>query len=342
MKLTAKKRKHEVRNIVVLAHPYSTLFNISSPIEVFQMAIDQMIETNMPVDFSYNVHVVSAVQNKIIDVKPKISINCECSYYEVNYPIDTLIVIGSPRNIGYKRDVLDWLQKQSKNVRRICSMCAGAFTLAEAGILNNKKAVTHWQLCNEMATQYPSVDVSQDAIFVKHNNVYTSAGVSAGLDLSLALIEEDLGKAFALRIAKLMVLFLKRPGNQTQYSIILESQKTDYEPIKRATEWIQNHLDEDVTVEKLAEISAMSSRNFARIFVKELNITPIKYIEKLRIETACRYLTDTNLSIDQISTLTGFKTPLNMNRAFQKKYQTSPSQYRSNFSSVLTSPNLYY
>ncbi|PZU19186.1 MAG: AraC family transcriptional regulator, partial [Chryseobacterium sp.] len=231
MQLTPPKKKDKVRNIVILAHPYSTLFNISSPVEVFQMAIDQMIETNVQVNFTYEIHVVSAVENKTIDVKPQISINCECSYYEINYPIDTLIVIGSPRVIGYKREVLDWLQNQSKNVRRICSMCAGAFTLAEAGILNNKKAVTHWQLCNELAIQYPAVDVSQDAIFVKHNNVYTSAGVSAGLDLSLALIEEDLGKAFALRIAKLMVLFLKRPGNQTQYSVMLESQKTDYEPI---------------------------------------------------------------------------------------------------------------
>jgi len=149
----------------------------------------------------------------------------------------------------------------------------------------------------------------------------------------LALVEEDLGKSFALHVAKIMVLFLKRPGNQTQYSTILESQKIDYRPINDITDWVYNHLHEEITVEKLAEYASMSPRNFARVFVRELNITPMKYIEKLRIETACRYLTETHLTMDEIADLCGLKNSINMNRAFLKTFNTTPSQYRENFSS---------
>jgi len=330
----------ETKHIVILVHHYSTLFNISAPIEVFQHAMEQM-EKEHKRPFSYQIHIVSAHAQKTIVTKPGITINCEHTYPEINYQIDTLIVIGAPRKNGFEKDVLTWLEQQAGVVRRICAMCAGAFILAEAGILNQKKAVTHWQLCDEMANTFPGIDVDREAIFIRDGNVYTSAGVSAGLDLSLALIEEDLGRDFALKIAKLMVLFLKRPGNQTQFSTILESQKTDYQPIKEITNWIYNHLNEDITVEKLATLAFMSPRNFARAFVRELNTTPIKFVEKLRTETACRLLTDSQLNIDEIAHFSGFKTSLNMNRIFLKTYQISPSHYRRNFSSAFSAPNKY-
>lgn len=335
------KTHKETRHIVILVHQYSTLFNTSAPIEVFQNAIDNMHKVEKKVNFTYKIHIVSAHSETKIDMKPGISINCESSYKEIKYVIDTLIVIGAPRHTGFEKNVLIWLKKQATVVRRICSMCAGAFILAEAGILDNKKAVTHWQLCEEMKKNYPSILVDQEAIFIRHGNVYTSAGVTASLDLSLALIEEDLGKTFALKIAKLMVLFLKRPGNQTQFSTVLESQQADYKPISEIIDWVYNHINEDITVEKLAELSLMSPRNFARVFVQELNITPIKYVEKLRIETACRHLTDTQLTINEISNLSGFKTSLNMNRVFLKTFNITPNQYRRNFSSSFSFPNQY-
>lgn len=331
-KLDMKTGK-DIRHVVILVHPYSTLLNISAPIEVFQTAVNNIDKAGNKVDFSYQIHVVSSIKSTRIDMNPGISINCESSYHAINYPIDTLIVAGAPRKNGLKKDVLIWIKEQANIVRRICSMCAGAFILAEAGVLDNKKAATHWQLCEEMADTYPDISVDMEAIFVKDGNVYTSAGVTAGLDLSLALIEEDLGKTFALHVAKMMVLFLKRPGNQTQYSTVLESQKTDYQPINKITDWIYYHLHEDITVEKLAELSLMSPRNFARVFVRELNKTPIKYVEKLRIETACRHLSDTQLTIDEIAHLSGLKNSLNMNRIFLKTFNTTPSQYRKNFSS---------
>jgi len=330
----------ETKHIVILVHHYSTLLNASAPIEVFQQAKDEMEKIGRNL-FSYQIHVVSAHSEKTVVMKSGFSINCEQNYLEINYPIDTLIVIGAPRKNGFEKELLTWLKRQAEIVRRLCSMCAGAFILAEAGVLNHKKAVTHWQLCSEMALSFPEISVDQEAIFIRDGNVYTSAGVSAGLDLSLALIEEDLGKDFALKIAKLMVLFLKRPGNQTQFSTVLESQKTDYKPISATVNWIIDHLNEDITVEKLAQLSNMSCRNFARAFVRELNTTPIKYVEKLRTETAGRMLTDSQLNIEEIAHLTGFKTSQNMNRIFLKIYQLSPSHYRRNFSSAFSFPNKY-
>lgn len=325
--------QNNIRHIVVLAHPGSTLLNISAPVEVFRKSMKYISRIGKQVDFAYQVHIVSAQNSRTTITEPGLPLICESSYRKINYPIDTLIVAGAPRREGYNKEVLQWLGQQAGVVRRICSLCAGAFILAEAGILKGKKAVTHWELCEEMATTYPDIDVNMEAIFVKDGNVYTSAGTTAGFDLSLALIEEDLGKSYAILIAKIMVLFLKRPGNQTQFSTVLESQKTDYQPISRAIEWIYNHLNEDISVEKLAEHVLMSPRNFARVFARELNITPIKYVEKLRLETACRYLTETHLNIDEIADLCGLKNATNMNRTFLRTFHTTPSQYRRNFSS---------
>jgi transcriptional regulator GlxA family with amidase domain len=327
------KTQNSIRHIAILVHPYSTMLNISGPMEVFQTAINNIDNADKKVDFSYQIHVISAKKAKRIEMASGVSIITEGCFKTITYPIDTLIVAGAPRAIGYKKEVLDWLKQQAGVVRRICSVCAGAFILAEAGVLAGKKATTHWKLCEEMANAYPETAVNMEAIFVKDGNVYTSAGVTAGMDLALALIEEDLGRSFAIRIAKIMVLYLKRPGNQTQYSIVLESQKTDYKPINNVIDWICNHLQEDITVEKLAEQTSMSPRNFARVFARELKITPIRYIEKLRVETACRYLIETQLTMDEVSNLSGFKNSINMSRMFLNVFNITPSQYRRNFRS---------
>jgi len=323
-----------LKHIVVLVHPGSTLLNISAPVEIFRKAMKYKDRIGVEIPLQYQVHIVAAHKNRKIETEAGIPIICEASYRKITYPIDTLIVAGSPREKEYDKDVLLWLNKQAGVVRRICSLCAGAFILAEAGILKNRKAVTHWELCDEMTIRYPDIEVNRDAIFVKDGNVYTSAGTTAAFDLSLALVDEDLGKPFAIMIAKIMVLFLKRSGNQTQFSTILESQKIDHQPINQAIEWIYTNLHEDITVEKLAEIVSMSPRNFARVFARELNITPMKYVDKLRLETACRYLMETHLNINEIAHLCGLKNAINMNRTFLRVFNTTPSQYRKNFSST--------
>jgi len=324
-----------VKHIVFIVLPESTLLDLSGPLDVFQKAIENRDELIGQGECSYQTHVVSVTKTKRVPVTAGISINCERYYGNIDFPIDTLIVTGLSHRKDYRidADFLVWLKEQSTRVRRICSVCAGAFILAEAGILTNKKAATHWRVCDRLASTYPDIEVDGDAIFVKDGNVYTSAGITSGMDLALALVEEDYGKAFALHIARIMVLFLKRPGNQTQFSAVLEAQKIDYQPINMIADYIFNHLEEDLTVEKLAEYSLMSPRNFARVFVRELKITPIKYIEKLRIQRACRYLTETHLTVDEIANLCGLKNSVNMKRLFFRTFATSPSQYRRGFHS---------
>ena len=220
---------------------------------------------------------------------------------------------------------------QSGKVRRICSVCTGTFFLAETGILNGKKATTHWEVCDKLALQYPEITVEKEPIFIKEGNIYTSAGISSGMDLALALIEEDRGRSFALEVAKQMVLYLKRQGSQSQFSSVISYQHVDYKPIQDIENWVMENLHETLTVEILAEQANMSPRNFARVFVRETGITPAKYIDKLRIETACRLLVDTLLSLDEIAVQCGLKNADNMRRLFLRNIKITPSQYRINF-----------
>lgn len=328
--------KH-IKHIILFVPPNSTLLDVSGSLEVFVKSIDYFDRVRERVNFEYKVHIVSTLRHKQINTSSGLPIVCECNYKSIDYPIDTLIITGLPNTPGsmLKPEALKWIKAQSGMVRRICSICSGAFILAEAGVLNNKKATTHWKLCERLSQKYPQVEVLLNPIFVKDGNVYTSAGGTSGMDLALALVEEDLGRAFALEIARIMVLFLKRPGNQAQYSTVLEYQSSDYEPINRIRDWIFDHLKDDLTVETLAEQSLMSPRNFARVFLREMNITPAKYIEKIRLETACRYLVEKQLTQNEIAIQCGFKNSENMRRLFLKTYETTPAQYRRKFQSSL-------
>ncbi len=326
-----KKKKH----IVLLAPHDSTLLDVTGPLDVFQKAVEYLGEAVPPPDFTYAIHLVSARKERSIDMVGGVTILAEGSYSEIDYPIDTLIVGGRSKKKEHRPgpEVLDWIRRQATVVRRVCSVCGGAFILAEAGVLRDKKAATHWMLCDQLAEQYPDTQVDRESIFVKDGNVYTSAGITSGMDLALALVEEDLGRSFALRIARIMVLFLKRPGNQAQFSTMLEYPKTDYRPVDRAVEWVYGHLGEEITVEKLADVALMSPRNFARVFVRELNITPMRFVEKLRLETACRYLTETRLTVEEIAGICGFRNSLAMNRVFVHTLHTTPTRYRKSFTS---------
>nr|WP_255495256.1 helix-turn-helix domain-containing protein [Dysgonomonas sp. 521] len=226
---------------------------------------------------------------------------------------------------------MQWIRQQEGNIRRLCSVCTGSFFLAETGILSGKKVATHWAMCELLSRTYPDIRVESEPIFIKDGGIYTSAGISSGMDLALSLIEEDYGRALALEVAKQMVLYLKRPGTQSQYSLVLTYQKSDYRPVQDILNWITEHLSEELTVERLAEQSSMSPRNFARVFVRETGITPAKYIDKIRLERACRYLAETQLSVKEIAKKCGLGTPDNMRRIFVKYLHTIPTDYRRNF-----------
>lgn len=321
------------KHIVILAVPGSTILSVAGVLETFTKAIEKAIQSSENRNFSYITHVVSIDDNEKVKTSSSLSIISEGSFKSIDYEIDTLIVCGVSDLCHYNvsDEVLLWINEQTKSACRICSVCTGAFLLARAGILDGKKVTTHWQFCRKLAREYPKVKVEIAPYFLKDGSVYTSAGLSSGMDLALALVEEDMGKPFALQIAKEMVLFLKRPGNQLQYDTILADQKINNLSIRKICEWIQNNLSKDLSVENLAEYIAMSPRNFARVFVRELGITPAKYIDKLRIESTCQYLLETQYSLEKIAETCGVKNAENLRRLFLKILNISPSEYRKNF-----------
>jgi transcriptional regulator GlxA family with amidase domain len=217
-------------------------------------------------------------------------------------------------------------------------VCTGAFLLARAGLLDGRSATTHWAACAALARNYPTVHVDPDPIFVRDGNVYTSAGVTAGIDLALALVEEDLGAAAALEVARNLVLFVRRPGGQAQFSATLAGQAAVRPGIRELQAWISEHLDADLSVPALAERAFMSPRNFARVFAQQVGSTPGAFVESVRVERARTLLETTDLQVEEIARACGFGTVETMRRAFGRRVRVSPSEYRERFAAANVIP----
>jgi transcriptional regulator GlxA family with amidase domain len=213
----------------------------------------------------------------------------------------------------------------------VSSVCTGAFVLAKAGLLDGRRATTHWASCDRLAARYPAVTVEPDPIFVRDGNVYTSAGVTAGMDLALALVEEDLGRKTALEVARRLVLFVKRPGGQSQFSAQLAAQTADREPLRELQDWIGGNLDADLSVPALARRAHMSERNFARAFRRELGLTPAAYVEIARVESARMALESAATPVEVVARQAGFGTVETMRRAFHRRLGVGPADYRARF-----------
>lgn len=248
-------------------------------------------------------------------------------------PIDTLVIAGGEgtRQADQDPELLQWIRSAAKRSRRVTSVCSGAALLAAAGLLDGRRCTTHWGYCETLAERFPAVTVDPDPIFVRDGNVATSAGVTAGMDLSLALVEEDLGAEVARDIARYLVLFLKRPGGQSQFSAQLTPQPARLEPLKDLQGWIADHLDEDLTVPALAQKASMSERTFARAFRRETGRTPAAYVETVRVERARAALEESYASIESVAEACGFGTVETMRRAFHRRLGVGPAAYRSRF-----------
>ncbi|MFZ4861583.1 GlxA family transcriptional regulator [Sphingobacterium sp. Mn56C] len=323
------------KHIVILVPPQTSILDVAGPLEVFSKTTEylRMADPTRP-DY-YCIHLISMSACLMLPSSSGMPIVCEGTLDSIHYPINTVLIAGRGgyRN-GAPTEIVQWLcaiyTKQPEV--RIGSICAGAFILAQAGLLDGKKATTHWQLWDTLAEQYPKITVEKDPIYVKQGRIYTSAGISTGIDLSLALVEEDLGKEIAIEVSRVLVLYLKRPGNQSQFSNILQTQKTDYKPVADSITWIQENLNRAITIDFLAERAAMSSRNFSRVFYRETGITPAKFIEKSRVEWARRRLEESNLSLDEIAVECGLGNANGLRRLFNRHLQTTPGVYRKNFS----------
>jgi transcriptional regulator GlxA family with amidase domain len=248
-------------------------------------------------------------------------------------PIDTLLVAGGT-GIGAAAadpDVVRWVASAARRSRRVASVCTGAFLLAEAGLLDRRRATTHWSACDQLARRYPAVQVERDPIYVRDGELLTSAGITAGMDLALAMVEDDLGHEIALKTARWLVLFMQRPGGQAQFSATLTAQRAQRPPLRELQAWIVEHLDEDLSVSALAARAHMSPRHFARAFAKEVGVTPAAYVETVRVERARAQLERGAESLAAVARTCGFASAETLRRAFHRRLGVPPSDYRERF-----------
>lgn len=324
----------DLKHIVIAAAEDSLLLDTAGPYEVFLQAEKLLKGKNDR--GGYRITVASTIGSRQIALSGGLQLVSQGSVLSVKEEIDTLLIAGggSMPDSPEKEAFVRWISETYGRVRRIGSICAGAFLLAEAGILNGRRAATHWMRCRVLSSRFPEVKVESDPIFIKDGNVYTSAGVSSGMDLALAMVEEDFGKKLALQVARQLVLFLRRPGSQSQFSALLSHQETDHAPIHETLQWIADHLHKPLTIDQMAGQAAMSPRNFARVFSRETGITPGKYLEKVRLEAARRRLEESRLTIEQIAEECGYGNADTMRRVFLKCIKTTPSEYRKIFHSA--------
>ncbi|OIJ65742.1 GlxA family transcriptional regulator [Streptomyces mangrovisoli] len=243
----------------------------------------------------------------------------------------TLVVPGGRGTRHPDPALVDLLGDLGPRAERLVSVCTGAILLARAGLLDGRRATTHWAYCDRLARDHPAVHVDPDPIFVRDGRVATSAGVTSGIDLALALVEEDLGRDTALTVARHLVVFLRRPGNQAQFSAQLAAQTARRDPLREVQQWITEHPGGDLSVEALAARARLSPRHFARAFQAETGTTPGRYVDRVRLEHARRLLEDTGDGVEEISRASGYGTPEAMRRAFVKALGTAPAEYRRRF-----------
>ncbi|SPM43219.1 Transcriptional regulator GlxA family, contains an amidase domain and an AraC-type DNA-binding HTH domain [Mycobacterium numidiamassiliense] len=309
------------RRVVIVGFPRVQSLDVSGPYEVFAEAGTYRIE-------------VAAPQQGAFNAASGLELSADVALADVRGRIDTLIVAGGYGVFDVIEDAefLHDLQRAAKKSRRVGSICTGAFALAAAGLLEGRRATTHWRFSEQLRSCYPSVDVDADPIYIQSDNVYTSAGITAGMDLALALVEEDRGHDLAMTIAREFVLFMRRPGGQSQFSTALAAQTADREPLRELQAWIVENLSADLSVEMLAERAHMSPRHFARVFSREVGQTPARYVEQVRVEAAQRRLEESTDSLEEIAGHCGFGSVNSMRRSFLRIRGIPPSAYRQRFS----------
>jgi transcriptional regulator GlxA family with amidase domain len=324
------------KQVVIVAMSGNMLLNFAGPADVFTNANKCLSLSGSKA--GYDVLIASPTIDKKVSSSTGIEIVCQYCAMEIKTPIDTLIVAGNDFQALKKPEYVDfynWLSFiNENNARRIGSVCGGAFALAEAGLLNGKKATTHWQLSDRLKRDYPLVDVDTTAFYTNDGHIYTSGGVSSGIDLALALVEEDHGKDIATQVARKLVFYLSRPGFQVQFANLLPIYESS-NIAQKLHDWFVKNLHEQLDVARVAEHLNMSPRNFTRVFHKQTGLPPAKFIEKIRVETARKYLEDTNMSIESIAEKCGLGGLVSMRRTFLRHLMTTPSDYRRTFGTSL-------
>ena len=313
------------RRIVLVAFPDAQSLDFVGPFEVFGIA-----ERLAPGRYSTE---IVAPRGRPFATNSGLTVTPDRSTGACRGPIDTLVVAGG---LGVRAAIRDralvrWLGEAAGRSRRVASVCTGAFLLAEAGLLEGRRVATHWASAERLAERYRGIEVDPDSIFVRDGDVWTSAGVTAGMDLALALVEDDLGPEAALEVARWLVLYVKRPGGQSQFSAALAAQTAEREPLREVQEWVRANPAGDCSVEALAERARMSPRNFSRAFTREVGMTPAAWVEACRVDLAKGLLETTFAGTEAVARECGFGTVETLRRAFRRRLGVSPGEYRARF-----------
>ncbi|MBX7219031.1 MAG: helix-turn-helix domain-containing protein [Blastocatellia bacterium] len=320
--------------IGLIGLPDSEILDVAGPLSVFSTANACRKEMAPELGPLYSVELIATDPSRVVTCVCGVSLNAQTDFRACAGEVfDTLLVGGGfgIRRLGEIEGFLPWLAEQGSKTRRLGSICAGVAALAAAGLVNGRRVTTHWRYCAEIAAKFPKVNFDPNPIFIRDGNVITSAGVTSGIDLSLALVEEDGGPELALDVARNLVVFLRRPGSQAQFSTTLTLQASDRSALRNLQSWLIEHLHEPLTVEDLADQAGMSPRNFARVFARNVGMPPGKFLSQVRLEFARRRLEETDHSIEQIAESCGFGNTENLRSTFQKSLEVSPQEYRRRF-----------
>jgi transcriptional regulator GlxA family with amidase domain len=302
-----KIKEWPTRRIALLVLPGIHFLSLGGPLDVFTRASSNLSRPGKRRTPAYEIQLLTADESPL-PMGSGLGIVGGVHWRDAHDPIDSLLVLASADIVRSRIDpeLLEWIGARAREVRRIGSICAGAFVLAATGVLDGRQATTHWQLADELAQRYPRVRVDGDRIYTQDGNVWTSAGVSTGVDLALAMVEEDHGHALALEIARRMVLFMRRGAGQRQYSSQLAAQAADHQPIRELIAWISENLDADLSVPVLARRAGMSERNFSRVFTQQVSITPARFVARLRTDAAKAKLAESSEKFDTVAQTAGF------------------------------------
>jgi transcriptional regulator GlxA family with amidase domain len=334
------RRPKEQRLVAVLAFDGVQLLDVAGPLQTFASTNEMVCGTRGAPSHGapYRIVVVSRRGGPVRSSSGLPLLTQSIVKAVGNRRIDTLILPGGPgvHDAAADKKSIDWIRRQTSTARRIASVCTGAFLLAEAGALSGLGATTHWKFCDRLQQQYPDIHVDPDPIYLRSGRIWTSAGITAGIDLSLALVQEDLGRTVAMQVARHLVIFLNRPGGQSQFSAPLEAQAAaadgnapnHFAPLHG---WIAEHVADDLRVERLAEQAGMSPRTFARIYAAKMGLTPARMVEKIRVEAVRRILEETNAPIKRVAVMCGFRQEERLRRAFARQVGTTPAEYRQRF-----------
>ncbi|WP_226573845.1 GlxA family transcriptional regulator [Acuticoccus sediminis] len=320
--------------VVILAPPGVQMLDVVGPAEIFWEAARRIGDMS-----AYDIKVVST-GGPSVPGTGALRLVADGTIEDIEGPIDTLLVAGDPSFQALDPAVTDWLRRVAPTVRRYGSICTGVFLLAAAGLLDGRTVTTHWECADQFRRDYPNIDVDTDAIYLRDGALITAAGVTAGIDLALALVEEDYGRDIAMIVARYMVVFLRRPGGQSQFSAHLVGQMSATSAIQRAQTFILEHLAEPLSVDQIAREAGMSPRNFARVFRREVDMTPAEFVAAARTDAARRHLESTCQSLQQIAVSCGFSDAGTMRRCFSRLLGATPLEYRQRFQdhSVTASP----